>query len=69
VVTYDRWSYVTIILRIFDGVWGYSAGVGRQPYRNNLRLNRRAYADFKRQQAIGTIAYVQCKEKRAREPR
>ena len=33
------------------------------------RLNCRAYADFKRQRAIGTIAYVQCKEKRAPEPR
>jgi len=60
---------MAIILRIFDGVWGVHAGGGRQPYRNNLGLNRRASADFKRHRAIGTIAYVQCKEKRAPEPR
>jgi hypothetical protein len=38
---------------------GNSAGGGRHPYRNNLRLNRRSYVDFKRQRAISTIAYVQ----------
>jgi hypothetical protein len=43
--------------------------LGNISYRNNLRLNSRAYADFKRQVSNSTIMYLACNENRVPHPR
>ncbi|MGD2269025.1 MAG: radical SAM protein [Desulfobacterales bacterium] len=54
----DFYSMPRILRRVWGNLWQRRKPlislVGNLSYRNNVRLNRRAYADFRRQQAIGT---------------
>ena len=49
----DFYSMPQILRRVWNSLWKRRKPlislVGNFSYRNNLRLNRRAYADFKRQ--------------------
>jgi hypothetical protein len=60
-ISCDRsfYSMPRILRRVWGNLWQRRKPlislVGKFSYRNNLRLNRKAYADFKRQRAIGTI--------------
>jgi radical SAM superfamily enzyme YgiQ (UPF0313 family) len=51
------YSIPRILRRVWGNLWGRRQPlislVGNLSYRNNLRLNRKAYADFKRQRANG----------------
>ena len=58
-ITCDRnfYSMPRILRRVWRSVWHWRqpliALVGNLSYRSNLRLNCKAYADFRRQQANG----------------